>query len=54
MATGETHRLLAGEERDRLLPNLVIAEADTPTESTWAAGSCASRQERDTRRVTSR
>ena len=32
MATGETHRLLAGEEWDRLLPNLVIAEADTPTE----------------------
>ncbi len=32
LATGETHRLLAAEESDRLLPNLVIADGERATE----------------------
>ena len=32
MATEETHRLLELEERERLLPNLVISDSDRPTE----------------------
>ncbi len=32
LATRETHRLLAGEDRDRLLPNLVIADGEGGTE----------------------
>ena len=32
LATHETHRLLAGEERERLLPNLIIADTERVTE----------------------
>ena len=32
MATDETHRLLAAEERERLLPNLVVTDTERPTE----------------------